>query len=285
MKILVLGGSGFLGSHVCDTLTKDGHIVTIYDLKKSKWIKNNQKMIIGSILDSNKLKKIIKKNDIIYNFAALADLDQAVKNPIQSVKTNILGTALLLHICKKYKIKRFIQASSIYAGSSQGGFYSASKRASEDYIKEYKNLYGVDYTILRYGTVYGPRSDMSNGVKNIIVKAKRKMKISYSGSKRSIRQYIHVKDAAQASVKILNSKYKNKCIMLTGNHSIKVTKLLKILSKNLNIKKKIVFNKKEKYGHYTKKPIPYKITKTEKFKFFNMRNFSKEIKNLIKEQI
>ena len=91
MRITVLGGSGFIGSHVADELSKKGHKVTIFDKKKSKWLRDDQKMFIGDIFNYNVLEKAIKGSQIVYNFAALANLDQAMKEPLTSARTNILG--------------------------------------------------------------------------------------------------------------------------------------------------------------------------------------------------
>ena len=90
MKITVIGGSGFLGSYVADILSEQNHKVVIFDKIKSPWLRKNQKIIIGNILDFKKLETAISGSDIVYNFAALADIDDALKNPIESVKTNIL---------------------------------------------------------------------------------------------------------------------------------------------------------------------------------------------------
>ena len=90
MKITVTGGSGFLGSHVADALSKKGHKVTIFDKKKSKWIRSDQKIVIGDILDAKALENVIKDADVVFHFAALGDLNQALREPVNSVITNIL---------------------------------------------------------------------------------------------------------------------------------------------------------------------------------------------------
>ena len=168
MKITVTGGSGFLGSHVADALSKKGHKVTIFDKKKSKWIRSDQKIVIGDILDAKALENVIKDADVVFHFAALGDLNQALREPVNSVITNILGTVRTLELSRKHKIKRFIHASTIYVNSAEGSFYRSSKKAAEDYVDEYKKNYGLNYTILRFGSLYGQRSDDTNGVKKIV---------------------------------------------------------------------------------------------------------------------
>ena len=192
MKVIILGGSGFIGSHVADELSKKGHKVTIFDKKKSKWLRKNQKMLVGDILNYDALSNAIRNNQIVYNFAAISDLDRAMHEPLISARINILGTVQALNLCRKYKVKRFIHASSIYATSSQGGFYSCSKRAADDYVEEFNKIYKLNYTILRFGSVYGLRSDKSNGLRRIIDKAIWQRKIVYLGNKRTVRKYINV---------------------------------------------------------------------------------------------
>ena len=168
MKIVVLGGSGFLGSHLCDLLSSRGHDVNIFDVKKSKYKKKNQKMYIGSILSRKKLSLAIKGCDFVYHFAALADLDVAETKPLETAKINIVGTINALIVSKKYGVKRFIFASSIYANTEEGGFYGSSKKAAEDYIERFHATFGLNYTILRFGSLYGSRSDEFNGL-NVII--------------------------------------------------------------------------------------------------------------------
>lgn len=279
MRILITGGSGFVGSQLADYLSARGHKVTIYDLKKSKWLNSKQTFIKGS-LSSKNLNKAIKNQDVIYNFAAISDIDEATKYPMKTAKTNIIGTLNILELIKNKTIKRFVQASSIYVNSNSGSFYRCSKKASEEFIEEYSKLYGIKYSIIRYGSIFGERSDLRNGVYKLIYSGIKNKKISYYGFKKSVRRYIHVKDVCKGSLKILNKKYENSHILLTGNKDIKVYDLMKIISERLKINK-IEFRNEKISGHYVKTPFTYKSKKGKYLKLNNMMNFKKSINNLI----
>ena len=192
MKMAVLGGSGFIGSHLCDLLSSKGHKVNIFDIKKSKYKKKNQKMYIGSILDKKKLSLAIKGCDFVYHFAALSNMNVARTNPFMSAEINILGTINALLVSKLHMVKRFIHASSIYANTEEGGFYGSSKKAAESYIERFHQTFGLKYTILRFGSLYGSRSDASNGLNIIINSGLKKQKLIYEGSINATRKYIHV---------------------------------------------------------------------------------------------
>ena len=284
MRIAVLGGSGFIGSHVADELSKVGHEVTIFDKKKSKWLRGDQKMIVGDIFNYEALENAIKGNRIVYNFAALSDLNKAIHEPLLCAKINILGTVQALNLCRKYKVRRFIHASSIYATSSQGGFYSCSKRAAEDYLVEFNKSYKLNYTILRFGSVYGTRSDKNNGIRTILDKAILQRKIIYMGNKKAVRKYINVLDVAKACVKILKKRYENKCIVLTGQKSIKIIELLKFLAKVLNINSQIIYkDEKGNTGHYIKTPNLYKAKKGRGLLLKSRINFHDGLLRLIQD--
>ena len=140
-KVVVVGGSGFIGSHVADCLSDAGYKVTIYDTTKSQWLRNDQKLVIGDIQDIEKLNKVIKGSEIVYNFAALADLNQALEQPRKTINVNILGNFNVLEACRIHKVGRFIYASTVYVHSREGGFYRCSKQASEAYVEEYQNIF------------------------------------------------------------------------------------------------------------------------------------------------
>ena len=111
MKVVVFGGSGFLGSHVVDALTDAGHDVNVYDISSSRYLRSSQSMIVGDILDSRKVEEAVMDADVVYNFAGVADINDASQRPLDSVKYNILGNSIILEACRKAKVKRFVFAS------------------------------------------------------------------------------------------------------------------------------------------------------------------------------
>jgi UDP-glucose 4-epimerase len=257
-KAVVVGGSGFIGSHVADYLSDVGYQVTIYDQTKSKWIRNNQEIVIGDVQDSEKLNQTIAGAEVVYNFAALADLNQALEQPLKTVNINILGNLNVLEACRAHGVKRFIYASTVYVHSREGGFYRCSKQASEAYIEEYQKIYGLDYTILRYGSLYGPRADETNGMYRVVQSAIKNGVVSYKGDIDAMREYIHVEDAARASVDILGDEFINESLVLTGQEPMRVINMLKILSEILGFSPESVKFIKDKYaGHYVRTPYAY----------------------------
>lgn len=264
-KILIFGGNGFIGSHVAEKLFESNYNIYLFDLKKSHNLNKNFKTISGDILDENKVNRSVKGMDYVYNFAAISDLDQAITKPLETAKVNIIGNINILNACVKNKINKFIYASSVYAESAHGSFYQISKQASENYIKEYNKTYGINYTILRYGSLYGPRSDKTNGVWRIINDALKNNQISYQGNINSMREYIHVEDAALASVKMLESKFNQETVVLTGQESMKVIDFLEMIREIMNIKKKVKFKNEEFIGHYTRTPYSFKRPIAKKY--------------------
>jgi UDP-glucose 4-epimerase len=257
-KAVVVGGSGFIGSHVADYLTEKGYKVIIYDKKESQWLRKDQEIVIGSIENSKEINQTISGAEVVYNFAALADLNEALKQPTKTVSINVLGNLNIMEACRIHKVKRFVYASTVYVHSREGGFYRCSKQASEAYVEEYQRVYGLEYTILRYGSLYGPRADNSNGLYRIVKAALNNGVIKYAGDINSMREYIHVYDAAKASVDILVDEFKNENIVLTGQEPMKVSEMLNMLAEILNIKEsKIEFVEDNYEGHYVRTPYAY----------------------------
>ncbi|MDO8282175.1 MAG: NAD(P)-dependent oxidoreductase [Thermodesulfovibrionia bacterium] len=257
-RAVVFGGSGFLGSHVADELAKRDYEVVIYDLRNYARLKNNQSMVIGDITDEAKVRDTVRDADIIYNFSAIADIEEAAVNPVETVKVNILGNTIILNAAREFNVKRFVFASSLYVYGRSGSFYRASKYASELLIESFHEAYDLNYTILRYGSLYGKYVDERNWIYKILKDALTEKKIVRYGDGEEIREYIHVEDAARYSVDILSDEYANECVVLTGHHPIKIKELLKMIKEIMNNEIEIEYLPSPKNFHY--EITPYSFT-------------------------
>jgi len=257
MRALVIGGSGFLGSHVADALQAEGHEVSVYDRRPSPWVGPGQRMICGDLLDADALDRAVAGCDVVYNFAALADLNQALRRPLETVQVNVLGNVQVMEACRRHGVARFLYASTVYVYSREGGFYRCSKQAAEHYVEEFQRVYGLDYTILRYGSLYGPRADESNGLFRVVKAALQNGRVSYQGSPDAMREYIHVEDAARASVVALGEEFRNRNVVLTGQQTMRVEDLLKMLAEILGYADDVLFIDGEYEGHYVRTPYAY----------------------------
>ena len=262
---VVIGGSGFLGSHVADQLSEAAYSVRIFDRAHSKWLRADQQMVQGDLLDREALERVIRGADVVYNFAALADLNEARAKPVETVQINVLGNAYVLEACRSAKVRRFVYASTVYVYSREGGFYRCSKQAAEHYVEEYQRAFDLDFTILRYGSLYGPRADESNGLYRIVRDALERNAISYVGNPESIREYIHVLDAARASVQALGEEFRNESVVLTGNQPMRVLDLLKMLAEIMGLSESVDFRDEQYAGHYVRTPYAYQPKLGRKF--------------------
>lgn len=278
MKILITGGCGFLGSAVAKFLIKMKHEVLVIDK-----IKNNKfRTFKSTILNKKKLDNKFRNIDTVFHFAGLSDLDDASNKPYEAAKHNILGTINILDLCLKHKVKKFIFASSIYASSSEGGFYKSSKLAAEDFIIEYNKKFNLNFVILRFGSIFGSTASKNNGIKKIITSSIKKNCIIYSGSKSAKRKYIHVDEAAIQCIQTLKKKY-NKCIVnIEGNKKTKISSVLNIISKLTKIKKIKYLNLKNT-GHYNEYPTLPKPLKQKKINIKIKKNIINCLPFLIQE--
>ena len=256
-KILVTGGAGFLGSHLVKVLLERGHEVTVFDLKRGSVEHPKLSYIIGSLTSKNDVDKAVSGAEYVYHFGAVADIDVAKHEPYRTMEVNILGTVNILESCRKFSVKQILFASSIYVYSKSGSFYRISKHAGELLLEEYKEKYGLDYSILRFGTLYGTNSDEHNSVYRYLYQALNDKEITFNGTGEEIREYIHANDAATICADLLSVKHKNESFILTGHHRMKVIDLLNMIKEILGGEVEIKHDSQGRKSHYTQTPYSY----------------------------
>lgn len=257
-KIVVFGGSGFLGSHVADELTRRGNEVTIFDRSTSNYLQPTQKMVIGDILDRELVCATIKDADYVYHFAAIADILEAKQNPVEAASFNIMGTMYILDACREFGIKRFVYSSTIYVYSDHGSFYRTTKQSCELFIENYQKEYNLKFSILRYGSLYGPRANHFNFISIVIHQAILEKRITRYGDGNEIRDYINVLDAATASADVLSEEYENSYLMITGSQTMKVKAILEMIKEMLHDEVKIEYLDGHVSGHYQTTPYSFR---------------------------
>jgi UDP-glucose 4-epimerase len=258
-KLLVTGGAGFLGSHLVDALLQGGHTVTVLDRQPSKWLPRGVKLIEADLGDRTTLAAAVEGSDAVYHLAGFADLNAAKTRPLDTVQANIVGTVHLLEAMRAHGVSRFLFASTAYVYSREGGFYRCSKQACESYIEEYARTFGLRYTVIRYGSLYGPRADASNGVYRLLRTAMAEGRLIYSGAPDDIREYIHVEDAARLSVEVLDPSYEGQHVMLTGASPTRAADLFMMFQEILGKRIEIDYRHIEGpgSGHYAVTPYAF----------------------------
>lgn len=256
-KVLVIGGSGFLGSHVADVLTEAGHAVRIFDRQDSKHLQESQEMIRGDIMNADDLIDAAKGCSAVYNFAGLADIEMARDRPLETANINVIGNLNAMEAALQAKAKRFVFASSVYVFSGAGSFYRASKQSAEQFTEAYHERYGLDFTIVRYGSLYGRRADAGNFIFKILSQALTENTIDYRGDPRRLREYIHVTDAARLSVDILRDEYANRHLILTGNETLRIEDLILMIREMLPNEIEVTTTLDRGSSHYV--VTPYKF--------------------------
>lgn len=260
-KVVVIGGAGFLGSHLADSLSDNGYRVKLYDINESPYLRPNQEMVVGNIQDLNQLSEAIKDCHYAYHLAGIADIDEAASNPRETVIRNIVGSTNVIEACVKTDVEKLIFASTVYVYSDKGSFYRVSKQAVELLLENYSRECGLNYTIIRYGSVYGPRSQDWNGIKRFVVQAVNDKRILYPGTGDERREYIHVADAASLSIKALDKKFNNQCLTLTGTQVMTTRQMLTMLVEIMNEDVKLEFDPSgSTYDLFHYQMTPYRYT-------------------------
>jgi len=230
MKILITGGAGFIGSHLCDKYAKEGHTVLCLDNFLSGNLTNvrhlldyrNFKLIKGDICDFALLERIMRDVEVVFHLAAQIHVDRSYIEPRLTYEVNVMGTQNILEIARLYDAKKVIYASTseVYGSAQYVPIdeehplnaphpYGASKIAADRMCYAYIQTYGMDISILRFFNVFGPRQrDIGyGGVISIFTRRilSNVPPIIY-GDGRQTRDYTYIEDAMRAYDLVLNHK-------------------------------------------------------------------------------
>ncbi|WP_337873231.1 NAD-dependent epimerase/dehydratase family protein [Ignavibacterium sp.] len=226
MKILVTGGAGFIASHITDAFVNEGHQVVVLDDLSSGFEKNinpKAKFVKGNICDRELVEKLFSEEnfDLVNHHAAQMDVRRSVKDPAFDANTNIIGTINLLQNAVKYKVQKLIFASTGGAVYGEQSYFPAdenhpsqprspygiSKLAVEKYLYFYNAEYGLNYTILRYANIYGPRQNPFGEAGVVAIFSTKLLKGEQpiiNGSGEQTRDYVFVGDVVKANLLTLN---------------------------------------------------------------------------------
>jgi UDP-glucose 4-epimerase len=258
MKIIVAGGSGFIGSHVVDVLLEQGHEVMIYDLESPRYGQACA-FVRGDTRDIDRLVQVLKNGDVIYLLAAEANVNRFLESPVYS--NNITANAALsvLEAARRTGAARVMLASTewVYGSLPEAGeeniieetpyagnpdhIYTSSKIAAELFCKNYHDLFGVNFTIMRYGIPFGERARPETVTPIFIRRIARGEPITIHGDGSQSRQFIYVKDLARGNAACLSRAAENQIFNLNGKKRVSVIQIVKTLEEILGKKATLTF--------------------------------------------
>lgn len=220
MRVLVTGGAGFIGSHIVELLIDSGHKAIVVDNLSSGRRERVSKAAKFYRVDlaGPSLGEVFERErpEVVIHQAAQVSVSRSVREPLLDARVNVLGSLNLLEQCRAHGTRKVIFASTaaVYGDPQRlpvdeehpiapASPYGVAKRAVEEYLRIYRELYGLDFTVLRYANVYGPRQDAhgEGGVVAIFThRIVRGEPIEVHGDGEQTRDLVHVRDVARANV-------------------------------------------------------------------------------------
>lgn len=255
MKALIIGGAGFIGSHIADKLRQEGFEVVVVDNLSTgdrNWLREDVTFYEMDMFDAElETVFVTEQPDYVFHQAAQVSVTQSMTFPMEDARMNILGTINVLECSIRHRVKRFIFASSAAVYGTPDhlpikeshpltpiSFYGMSKAFAEEYIKLFCTLNNIEYSIFRYANVYGPRQSIY-GEAGVIALFFNKFingePVTIFGDGTQTRDFIYVDDIASACVKSL-SLIESSIINLGTSTSVSINDLVKNLTDVTNKK-------------------------------------------------
>ena len=237
--IAVTGGSGFVGSHVVDALLGAGYDVRVIDPKQP--IQANVDWADVDMLDQDSVTDALKGAHAVFHLAAMADVNDIVADPAESVALNTLGVARVLEAGRRADAGRVLVSSTVWVYAATQGdvvdentlfdlqtdrhLYVSEKIAAEMFCRDYATLFGRPYTILRYGIPFGPRMRSDLVVAAFLLRAMRGEALRIDGDGSQERRFVYVEDLAAAHVLALSPAARNRTYNLESDETISIRTL------------------------------------------------------------
>jgi len=244
VRALVTGGSGFIGSHVVDSLRRDGVQVRNFDARPSPHHDPAEvEQAIGDLTDADALTQAAQRCDAIVHLAAVADVADVVKEPARASDVNVGGTSAVLEAARRAEVARVVYASTIWVYNGLEGpvdedtqppppahFYTATKLAGEIYCRSYADTFGLDCTILRFGIPYGPRAREAAVVPSFVLRALAGEPLTIAGSGEQSRRFVFVEDLADGvACALATEDSSNRIYNLVGDESVTILQIAEIV--------------------------------------------------------
>jgi UDP-glucose 4-epimerase len=238
LKVLITGGSGFIGSHVVDRVLAAGHEPRLFDLVQSPYRPpRSVDTVVGDIVDPDAVRAALAGCDAAIHLAAVADVDRVALDPTLTERVNVRGTQVVLEAAREVGVERVLFASTVWVyGETNGGapvdedtplplprhFYTATKLAGELYCSAYRDLYGLEPTILRLGIPFGPRARPTTVVAAFVARARAGQPLTIAGDGRQARRFVFVEDLADGIVAALRPEAAGRVYNLVGSELVTV---------------------------------------------------------------
>jgi UDP-glucose 4-epimerase len=239
--IAVTGGGGFIGSHVVDRLLAAGHRVRVIDIAP-RWRNPAAEYRAADLFDGAALGPALDGCDMVFHLAGASDVNDVAADPVAAVRLNVEGTARVLDAARHARCGRVLFASTVWvygslAGTGEltedapvdlrraGHVYVSTKLAAELLVHSYREMYGLPFTILRYGIPYGPRMREALVVARFVRAALDRQPITIAGSGEQQRNYVYVEDLADAHVRALSPAAAGQVLALEGGTPVSVREI------------------------------------------------------------
>lgn len=250
MRVAVTGGCGFIGSHVVDHLVSAGHEVLVIDVSE-QWRNDRAEYLLADMFDPAAIDAATAGRDAVFHLAGAADVNDVAADPVRALRLNVEGVVRVLDSARRQGCARVVLASTVWVyGASvgpgertedaaidlrkSGHLYVSTKLAAEMVMHSYAQMFGQEFTILRYGIPYGPRMRDALVIARFVKAAQAGQPITIAGTGDQHRNFVYVEDLAQAHVLALAPAAANQTLAIEGDTPVSVNEIAETVQHLVN---------------------------------------------------